>query len=65
MDLAHGFLAQHQQSLDELLATRVHEQRRLIAERRAEASDTSLVGAAGEPGRAARLRWMPRGWRHA
>lgn len=63
MDLAHGFLAQHQQTQEAIVATRAHEQRRLIAERRAEASDAG--DAAGEPARLARTRWMPRGWRHA
>ena len=36
MNLAHGYLAQTLQTHDELEAARINEQRRIVAERRAE-----------------------------
>jgi len=39
MNLAHGYLAQTLQTHDELLAARINEQRRVVADRRAEAGE--------------------------
>jgi hypothetical protein len=50
MNLAHGYVAQTLQTHDELIAARVNEQRRIVADRRAdegERADAGLHGGLG------------------
>ena len=59
MNLAHGLISQTLQTHDEQLAARINEQRRIAAERRADAGE--LADAAGREG----LRHRFSEWRHA
>ena len=44
MNLAHGYVAQTLQTHDELIAARVNEQRRIVAERRADERERAAAG---------------------
>ncbi len=44
MNLAHGYVAQTLQTHDELIAARVNEQRRIVAERRADERERADAG---------------------